>query len=294
MSRKKRCSIEDVVVDIIVNIISIFTLIIMLYPIIYVFSMSISTPSAVYSGKVYLWPVGFDLGAYKEILASSNIWNKYYNSMWVVVVGTLINLMTTIFAGYPLSRKRFRHKRPVMIFILITMFFSGGMIPLYMLVNQLGLFNTRWSLVLPVAASAFNIIIARTFFEGIPDSLEESAEIDGCSKIGILFRIFVPLSLPMIAVIVLYSAINHWNSYFSAMLYITDANLQPMQMYLARILMSNQMDNIVREASSSKADSYAELIKYAIIIMTTAPIMCIYPLLQKYFITGLTLGSVKG
>lgn len=283
---------EDIIVNVVVMVICVFVIIMTVYPLLYVFSMSVSDPAQVRAGQVYLFPKGFTLGAYKELLSSGEIMGKYMNSLWIVVVGTTINLFMTVFAAYPLSRKKFKQRKPIMLFILFTMFFSGGMIPQYMLVNALGLFNTRWAVVLPVAASSFNIVVARTFFAGIPESLEEAAEIDGCGKIGILFRIFLPLSLPVLAVVVLYSAVNHWNSYFTAMLYIPNSKLQPIQAYLARVLMSSQMDNIIRDGAQS-ADSYAELVKYAIIIMTTVPIMCIYPFLQRYFITGLTLGSVK-
>lgn len=291
--RRMKRSREDVLVDTAVMIICILVIIVTVYPILYVFSMSVSEPRYVYSGQVYLFPKGFTLGAYKALLSDGDILMKYFNSIWIVVVGTALNLIMTVFAAYPLSRKKFRRRRPIMLFILFTMFFSGGIIPQYMLVNALGLFNTRWAVVLPVAASSFNIVIARTFFAGISESIEEAAEIDGCGKIGILFRIFMPLSLPVVAVVVLYSAVNHWNSYFTAMLYITDNKLQPIQAYLARILMSNQMNNILRDGSASQQNSYAELVKYAIIMLTTIPIMCIYPFLQRYFISGLTLGSVK-
>lgn len=284
---------EDILVDTIVWTICILVIVVTIYPILYVFSMSVSQPRYVYSGQVYLFPKGFTLGAYKELLSSSDIMNKYGNSIWIVVVGTIINLFMTISAAYPLSRRKFKHRKPIMLFILFTMFFSGGMIPQYMLVNSLGLFNTRWAVVLPVAASSFNIVVARTFFSGISESIEEAAEIDGCSKIGILIRIFMPLSLPIVAVVALYSAVNHWNSYFTAMLYITDSKLQPIQAYLARILMSNQTGNLIRDRVGSTTDNYAELIKYAIIIITIVPIMGIYPFLQRYFVAGISLGSVK-
>jgi len=269
--------------------------ILMIYPLVYVFSMSISAPQYVNTGKVLLWPMGFTLQAYGLLFDSGVIWSRYMNSLIIIVLGVSTNFIVTVLAAYAFSRKDFILRKAGMVFVVITMFFSGGMIPAYLLVSMLGLMNTYWSVVLPSAASAWLIIIARTYFLTIPDGIVESGKIDGCSEFGILFRIMLPLSLPVIAVIVLFSAVNHWNSYFSAMLYITDQSKQPIQLYLARIVMSMQPDKIMRDVASQviNKNTYREQVKYAVIIVTILPIMSAYPILQKYFITGLSVGGIK-
>lgn len=295
MKQNRNAFNSDLLIDFIVYGISFFILIITLYPFLYVLSMSVSIPAAVNSGKVFLFPVGFDLGAYKIMFSNKTIWLMYLNSIWVVVFGTIINLFTTLSCAYVLSRKEFSLKRIVNIFITVTMFFSGGLIPFYIQVQSLGLINSRWALVLPVAANAWYIIIARTYFMTLPDSIEESARIDGCNNFKILLSIILPISMPIIAVIVLYSAVYHWNAYFNAMLFVTNPKKQPIQLYLARVIISNQMSAIMQGMADNKEkESYIQHLKYAIIIITILPIMCVYPFLQKYFVKGLLLGSVKG
>jgi putative aldouronate transport system permease protein len=282
--------------DIAVYAIAIITAIITFYPFLYVFSMSVSDPSAVVSGKVKLFPIGFSLESYHLIVKNPEIWIKLGNTIWIVVVGTLLNVITTVMVAYPLSREEMPFKRFLMIFITFTMFFSGGLIPSYLLIKHLGLINSLWSLVLPGAVSAWYVIIARTFFKSISSSLIESAKIDGCRHISIIFRIMLPLSLPIIAVVTLYGAVNYWNSYFNAMIYIMDSNKQPLQLYLVRILVSGQTDRMVtemRDLSSGDKASYQEQLKYAIIIFSILPIIGIYPFLQKYFVKGLMIGSIK-
>jgi ABC-type sugar transport system, permease component len=258
--------------------------------------MSISSPEAVESGRVFLFPIGFTLQPYIILLGSSEIMTKYLNSIIIILLGTSMNLFISVTAAYPLARKGFRLKKPLMIYITATMFFSGGLIPSYLIVQYLGLMNTFFSVVLPVAASAWLIIITRTYFMTIPESIVESAYIDGCSNTGILFKMMLPLSVPVIAVVVLYSAVNHWNSYFTAMLYLTKKELQPIQLYLARIVMNMQYDKIMADLASQtmqKGNTYKQHVKYAIIIITILPIMSIYPILQKYFVGGIMLGSIK-
>ena len=224
------------------------------------------------AGKVTLFPVGFGLGAYKIIVQNSEIWMKFRNTIWVVTVGTVLNVIITILAAYPLSRKEMPFKGFFTLCITFTMFFSGGMIPAYILVKNLELINSLWSLVLPVAANAFYIIIARTYIKSLPESLIESAKLDGCKHIGILFKIILPLSLPIIAVVALYSVVSHWNAYFSALIYITESELQPLQLYLVRVLVSNDQNLMLRETEQfstiNEVKSYQEQLKYAIIIFS--------------------------
>lgn len=293
--RKKHITKDSIFVFSCYSIVAIITLL-MIYPFLYVLSMSISSPEAVESGRVFLFPIGFTLQPYIILLGSSEIMTKYLNSIIIILLGTSMNLFISVTAAYPLARKGFRLKKPLMIYITATMFFSGGLIPSYLIVQYLGLMNTFFSVVLPVAASAWLIIITRTYFMTIPESIVESAYIDGCSNTGILFKMMLPLSVPVIAVVVLYSAVNHWNSYFTAMLYLTKKELQPIQLYLARIVMNMQYDKIMADLASQtmqKGNTYKQHVKYAIIIITILPIMSIYPILQKYFVGGIMLGSIK-
>ncbi|MBP1988566.1 carbohydrate ABC transporter permease [Paenibacillus eucommiae] len=286
----------DAGMDIAVYFIAIVTIILTFYPFLYVFSMSVSDPGAVVSGRIKLFPVGFSLESYKLIFQSAEIWRKLGNTIWIVVVGTLLNIITTVLASYPLSRDEMPFKRFFMVLITFTMFFSGGMIPSYLLIKSLGLINSLWSLVLPGAVSAWYIIIARTFFKTIPASLIESAKIDGSRHIGILIRIIIPLSMPIIAVVALYGAVSYWNSYFSALIYIMDTDKHPLQLYLMKILVSGESGKMINEMQSlsyGEKASYQEQLKYAIIIFSILPIIGLYPLLQKYFVKGMMVGSVK-
>ena len=282
--------------DVAVYVIAAITAIVTFYPLLYVFSMSVSDPSAIVSGKVKVWPVGFSLETYKMIISNPEIWRKLGNTIWIVVVGTLLNVITTVMVAYPLSREEMPFRRFLMLFVTLTMFFSGGLIPSYLLIKYLELMNSLWSLVLPGAVSAWYIIIARTFFRTIPTSLVESAKIDGARHFSIVWRIMLPLSLPIIAVVTLYGAVNYWNSYFSALIFIMDSDKQPLQLYLMRILVSNQSDRMINEASAmtqSDKSAMQEQLKYAIIIFSILPIIGLYPFLQKYFTKGMMVGSIK-
>ena len=265
-----------------------------LYPLIYVLSMSFSDPVAVARGDVWLWPVGFSTKAYEMITDSNELWVSYANTLWYTGVGTLVNVVLTLCAAYPLSRKEFFLANPVMMMITFTMFFSGGLVPSFILISKLGLYNTRWALILPGAIGAYYVIIARTFFQSIPDSLTESAKLDGANDIVILQRIIIPLSMPIVAVLTLYYAVSHWNSYFGAMVYIVDKKLQPLQLYLRRLLIENTGEATNSMANGEEKSLITEQIKYAVIIVSTLPILCVYPFLQKYFVKGMMIGAVKG
>lgn len=264
-----------------------------LYPFLYVVSASISDPFALGRGEVWLWPVGFQFNSYKRVLGDPQIWSSYYNTIWFVVVGTSINLFLTTVTAYPLSRRYFGGRNKVMMFIAFTMFFSGGMVPTYLLVKSLGLMNQRLAVVLPMAISTWNMIIMRTFFEGIPSELEEAAKIDGGNDLGILVRIFLPLSKPVIAVMVLFYAVAHWNSWFNAMLYINDTDKYPLQMLLRKILIQFDQNTIMVDVLQGR-DVVGQSIRYATIIVSTLPILCVYPFLQKYFVKGVMIGAIKG
>ncbi|WP_435170123.1 carbohydrate ABC transporter permease [Paenibacillus glycanilyticus] len=275
---------------------------IVFYPLVYMMSASISDPKAVASGEMWLWPKGITLEGYKMVFKNTNIWIGYENTIIYTVVGTAINLFVTLPAAYALSRRDFVGRNFFMGMFMVTMFFSGGLIPTYLLVKELGMMNSMWAIVLPSAASIWNIIVSRTFFQSsIPKELQEAAQIDGCSNMRLFFRIILPLSLPIIAVMALFYGVGNWNSYFSALIYLNEAGKYPLQLVLRQILVLQEMgaqgggaiDISSATAMNSKAE-IAALVKYAVIIVATIPVIVIYPFLQRYFVQGVMIGSVKG
>ena len=267
--------------------------IVTLYPFVFILSASISESATLGRGEVWLFPKGFNLDAYAIVLDDTQVWTSYGNTIWYVVVGTAINMVLTTMTAYPLSRKNFSGRNKTMMFIAFTMFFSGGLVPSYLLVKELGLMNTRWAIVIPAGISTWNMIIMRTFFESIPQSLHEAATIDGCSEIRIMTKIFIPLSLPVLAVMVLFYAVGHWNSYFSALVYLNDTNLYPLQMHLRKILIQFNQNEMLQELTQGR-DVVGQSVRYATIIVSTVPILLIYPFLQKYFVKGVMVGALKG
>jgi putative aldouronate transport system permease protein len=265
-----------------------------LYPFIYILSMSVSEQRAVMAREVWLLPKGFSLASYYLVFENKEIWQVYGNTLWNTVVGTGINLLLTVMGAYALSRKEFAARNSIMFYIAITMFFSGGLIPSFLLVNNLGLYNTRWAMVIPGAVNAWNLIIARTYFQSsLPDSLPESAKMDGCTDFGILFRIVLPVSLPIIAVLTVFYSVGHWNAWFNALLYLSDETLHPLQLYLRKILIMNSPDMLQGMEDAFERVAYAVQLKYASIIVATLPILCIYPFVQQYFVKGVMLGAIK-
>lgn len=271
-----------------------FSICITLYPFIYVLSMSLSGQDHVIKRDVFLYPKGFSLSTYKAILQNKFVWVSYYNTIWYTVVGTVVNVIMTVLAAYPLSRKNFVFRRFISLMITITMFVGGGMIPFFIIISTLGLYNTRWALIIPFAVSAWSIIIARSFYETIPESLDESAKIDGANDITVLVKIMLPLSKPILAVITLFSAVGYWNTYFWALVFLPDANLQPLQIYLYKILIQLRQDLVSGLQLGLYRTAQAEQMKYAAIMVTVLPILFIYPFLQKYFVKGIMIGSIKG
>ena len=283
--------IWDRVIEALLILISITTL----YPFIYIISMSISSPDAVLAQEVWLLPKGFSLGSYNIVFENQEIWRSYGNTLWYTVVGTTINVVFTLMGAYALSRKEFFARDAVMIYIAITMFFSGGLIPTFILVNSLGLYNTRWAMVIPGAISAWNLIIARTYFQtSIPDSLPESAKIDGCTDMGIFIKIILPLSVPIVAVLIIFYAVGHWNAWFNALLYLSDSSLHPLQLFLRKILLMNSPD-MLQEGMEDAFErlAYTIQLKYSSIVVATLPIICVYPFVQKHFVKGVMLGAIK-
>lgn len=270
---------------------------IILYPLLFVISASISNPSAVLAGEMWLWPVDISLTGYRKVLENSELMRGYANTIVYTLVGTAVNLVMTVLAAYPLSRSSFWGRNAITGIFVFTMFFGGGLIPTYMVVKSLGLTNTMWALILPGAVSVWNILIMRTFFQSsIPGELLESAAMDGCSDIRALLRIVLPLSAPVLSVMVLFYAVGHWNAYFNALIYLTDRDKYPLQLFLREILIQGQMDQMVNAADSSHAQTIMdeEAVKYAAVIVTNLPIFLLYPFLQKYFVKGMMIGAIKG
>lgn len=293
----KNSSAGDKAFIILVYVLLSAVMLIVLYPLIYIVSASFSDPQAVVSGKVVLWPVDVTLRGYKAVFKNPKIITGFINSFIYMGVGTVVNLIMTMLCAYPLSRKEFTARNKIAALFVFTMYFSGGLMPTYMVVNKLGLINTRWAMIIPSAMSTYNMIIARTYMvNSIPDELYEAAQIDGCSPFKYLLKVVVPLCKPILAVLTLYYGIAKWNNYFDAMLYLNDASLQPLTIVLREILIQNQIDpTMLTDASAlSKLQGMTELLKYAVIVVASVPVLAIYPFVQKYFVKGVTIGAVKG
>ncbi len=287
---------KDCIYDFIVYTVVTVVIIITLYPFLYVLSMSISNSQAVVRGEVLVFPVGFSLNAYAVVFSNRDIWINYYNTLWYTVVGTTLNVFFTVLFAYPLSKKRFFARNFFMIMMVITMFFSGGLIPSYILVVKLGLYAKRMAVIIPSLILAWNVIISRTFFQTLPEDLFENARIEGASESQILSKIVIPLSKPIIAVLVLFYGINHWNSFFPALLFLPDPKLHPIQIYLRRVLIQSSPEAIAKYNSGPMAEGLLTLlqVKYAVIIVAILPILTLYPFLQKYFVKGVMIGALKG
>ena len=265
------------------------------YPMVHILFASFSNGNALLAHTgLLLWPVDFSLEGYRIVFKDPMIVRGYLNTIFVVVAGSIISVILTALGAYFLSRKKVMLQTPIMIYIVFTMFFSGGMIPFYFTVRELGMYNSLWSLVLPTAINTFNLIIMRTGFASIPDSLEESAKLDGAGHLTILFRIVLPLSMPVIAVIILYYAVEKWNSWFHAMMFIQDRVKYPLQLVLRGILLSNDTSAMTGGVSTVDQEAIGESIKYGVIIVATLPVLLVYPFLQKYFVKGVMVGAVKG
>lgn len=272
-------------------------LIVVLVPLIHVVASSFSSPSAVVAGRVRLLPVDFSLRGYKAVFAYKSVLVGYRNTIFYTVVGTFINVAMTMLAAYPLAKRDLPFRNGIMFLFTFTMFFSGGMIPSYLLLKNLGMLDTVWALIIPGSISIYNMIITRTFIQSsIPHEMYEAAEIDGCNDIYYLIRVVLPLSKPVIAVIALYYAVGHWNSYFNAFLYLNNPQLKPLQLVLREILILNTInqEQLIMAEETAAQQGLADLLKYALIIVSSVPVLLIYPFVQRYFVEGVMIGSVKG
>jgi putative aldouronate transport system permease protein len=265
-------------------------------PLIYVVSSSFSSASAVSAGRVLLWPVEPSLRAYQDALTNPQVLQGYYNSLIYAIGGTMISVTLTVAIAYPLSRKTFFGRNLIMSLLIFTMLFSGGLIPTYLVVQNLGMLNTRWALLIPSAIGVWQVIIARTFFRStIPDELYEAAVLDGASDLRFLWSIVLPLAKPMLAVIALMYAIYQWNSYFDALVYLKDTSLYPLQIVLRNILIQNQISDPSKDvAQQLQAQQLANVLKYALIVVSSLPVLIIYPFIARHFTKGVMVGAVKG
>ena len=274
-------------------------LVIILIPLVYIVSSSFSSPEAVGNGWVYLWPVDFSLKGYAAVFTTEKVWIGFRNSIFYTVVGTFINIVVTMLAAYPLSRRDLKGRGVVTVIFTFTMLFSGGMIPTYLLVRDLRMINTVWAMLIPGAMSVYNVIIARTYIQSsIPFDLYESASLDGCTDDKYLISVVLPLAKPIIAVLVLWYAVGHWNQYFNAMIYLRDSNLLPLQIVLRNFLIVEDMND--SSLATMSMEEYMDklylknLYQYSLIVIASAPVMMLYPFIQKHFVKGIMLGSLKG
>lgn len=286
------------VVDAVIILITAVICFITLYPMLYVLFMSLSSVEHVLAMDVYFYPKGFQLNSYRLICADNAMWKAYGNTLIYTASATVLQILTCCLGAYPLTVSYLKGRKILTLFILIPMYFGGGMIPTYILVSKLGLYNTMWAIIIPSAVSIWNMILVRTYFAGLPDAMRESAFIDGANHFQVLFRIYLPLSKPILAVIAIYAIVGMWNSWFSAQLYLPNANLHPLQMYLQRVLVQQTVDLqklTFQEYEEAVEKMFSAMqLKYSMIIFTTLPIIFSYPFFQKYFIKGIMVGSLKG
>lgn len=280
---------------IIYSALGLLTLIV-LYPLIYIVSSSFSAPAAVLAGKVVLWPVDFSLEGYTSVFKNQYIGIGFRNSVLYTVCGTFLNVLMTMMCAYPLASRDLPHRGKIMFIFTFTMFFSGGMIPNYLLMRDLHLLDNALSVILPGMISIYNMIIARSFIQSLPYDLYEAAEVDGCSDLRYFITMVLPLSKACMAVIALYYAVGHWNSYFNAFLYLNDREKYPLSLFLREILVSNQMTEAMDMDPEllERKQGLADVLKYSLIVVSSVPIMCVYPFVQKYFVKGVMIGSLKG
>lgn len=277
----------------IINYIILFLIVyITFYPFWKIFVSSLSDPNLVLLNQIKWIPKGFTLDNYKIVFSNNNVLLAYWNTILYTVTGTAVSIVLTITTAYPLSRKNFFGKNVYMKLIIFAMLFSGGLIPTFLVVKSLGFYNKIWAIIIPGAISIWNLIITRTFFMNLPDSLEESATIDGANDIQILFQIYLPLSMPIIATMTLFYAVGHWNSYFAPLIYLNDKRKYPMQIFLRNILISSEMGQYQMQMEDTAVISTS--IKYTVIMVTTLPILIVYPFIQKYFVKGVMVGAIKG
>lgn len=299
-SKRIKQTNADRLYDIVILILISLLLLIILYPLWFVIIASVSDSSEVMKGNVIFWPKEFSFEAYEKVLQDPKIVTGYCNTIFYTVAGTLLNLVGTIAIAYPLSRRDFVGRKVISIVLTFTMFFNGGLIPTYLVYKEINLINTPWVMIIPGMVNVYNMIVMRSFFESLPYEMHEAAFIDGCGNIKIITKIVLPLSLPIIAVMIIFYGVMHWNEYFSALVYISDQKLKPLQLILRDILItstsrvSSMMSGGAANTGEMDRIRTAESIKYAVAVVSTVPVLCLYPFLQKHFSKGVMIGAIKG
>ncbi|MBT9778655.1 ABC transporter permease subunit [Clostridium sp. MCC353] len=287
---------SDKVFGTVVAVIVAFAVFITLYPLIFVLSASISSPMEVFQGNVWLLPKGINFEAYKQVFLNKKIWTGYRNTIFYTCLGTMIATTLSISAAYPLARRKLYGKKFFMTYFMITMFFNGGMVPTYLIVQKLGLYDTVWAVILVNMVTVYNIIVAKTYIQStIPEELYEAAEIDGCGDIRVFFKVVLPLSAPILAVLTLFYGVAYWNNYFNGLIYVGSSDKYPLQLILRDILLSNATSEMIEsmETDINKL-MVSESLKYAVVVVSSVPMLILYPFLQKFFVKGVMIGSVKG
>ncbi|WNQ09457.1 carbohydrate ABC transporter permease [Paenibacillus aurantius] len=271
--------------------------VLVIYPLLFVLSASISNPAKVFAGELWLWPKEITFDGYKRIFANKDIMTGYGNTILYTFVGTAVNVVLTICAAYPMSRKDLKGRNVLTVLIVFTMFFTGGLIPTYLIVKDLGLLDSIWAMILPNAIAVYNVIIMRTYFQtSIPSEMQEAASIDGCDNFRILTRVVLPLSMPILAVMVLFYSVAHWNAFFNALIYLSDRTKFPLQLILREILIQGQTQDMVdmNDDTLMRKMMEAESIKYGVVVVANLPVLMLYPFLQRYFVKGMMIGALKG
>lgn len=289
-------SVSDRIYMGVIYVMLVLAMLLVLVPLLFILASSFSSAEAISAGKVLFWPVGFSVEGYKMILETSSVWRSFLMSLFYMVAGTLISLTLTVLMAYPLTRKDFKANSFITVLMIITMFFSGGMIPTYLLINRLNMLDTVWAILLPTALSAYNVVLVRTYMSSnIPKDLYECASLDGCSDFRYLVSIVIPLSKTIIAVMALLYGVGIWNNYFNAMMYIRDRNLYPFQLVLRDVLVLNMgVGNPSDIAEQQERLMFSYLLKYSTIVVGSLPVMIAYPFVQKYFVKGIMIGALKG
>ena len=288
---------SDVLFWILKNLFLFFWFIIVLYPLIYILSCSLSNPQSVIAGKVWLFPIKPTIDGYKAVLGDSQIVSGFKNSFIYMFAGTALNLVMTMLAAYPLARNELKGKGLITTFFVFTMLFNGGLVPTYLIVKSMGLIDKRAAMIIPVAISVYNVVIMRTYLQSnIPQEIYEAAALDGCGDIRALVKIVVPLSGPILAVMALYYGVGHWNRYFNALIYLNSQKLFPLQIVLRNILIKNTITSELAAGywDDSAQQSLIDIIKYSVIVVSCIPVLCIYPVVEKYFKKGVMIGALKG
>ncbi len=297
MKNRIRAGVADAAFNWVNTLILLALCVVTIYPLLHVVNASVSEPEQLFRYRgIMLHPLGFTLEGYKLTLENPMIRTGFLNTLFLVTVGTTANVLITSMGAYVLSRKYFKPRVAILFYISVTMFFSGGIIPTYLVVRGLGLLNSLWALILTALVRAYNLLVMKTYLEAMPDSLEESAKIDGAADPRILFQIILPLAMPVVAVMILFYSVDHWNAFFRALMYLRKRDLYPLQLVLREILITNSIEAMAGKAAGEDASRMliGEVLRYAAIVVATVPILAVYPFIQRYFVKGVMIGAIKG